>query len=226
MQKYNHKRTQTLTPTCMVDFPAAGLIDVIWSRGWGGHCRCVIDFKKAITGAGIHSAAPGCEYFKTSAAWWAAHGQSLQRPCEVESNIHHIHCRDRMKALKIHWAATKIHRQESKGCCCWKDVVFFGGVAKKAEEFYLHSFVPSRWAVKKQRWSNFNNLQSLNPSGFYKTSNSETPRVTLSTQQRGEMHCIMHRVSLKSEKIYSAKTQKTTMHNNKIDAQRTNDRSI
>lgn len=97
----------------------------------GGHCRCVIDFKKDITGAGIHSAAPGCEYFKTSAAWWAAHGQSLQRPCEVESNIHHIHCRDRMKTLKIHWAATKIHRQESKGCLYG----FFFGWLRKLKNF-------------------------------------------------------------------------------------------
>lgn len=92
------------TLTFMLEFPLASLIDVIESHGWG-HRRCVTDFKR-LSGTGVHSADPGCEYFRAFVAWSARPGHILLRPREVVSNIHHTQL-GKKKALKIQQAATK-----------------------------------------------------------------------------------------------------------------------
>lgn len=76
-QAHTHTHTHMQTLTFMLEFPLASLIDVIQPHGWG-HCRCTIDLK-TLLGAGVHSAATGCEYFRAFVAWWAGLGHILLR---------------------------------------------------------------------------------------------------------------------------------------------------
>lgn len=45
-----------------------------------------------------------------------------------------------------------------------------------------------REAAQKHTWMDFNNSKTLNPSGFYKTSNPVMPQVTYEKQQRNDTH--------------------------------------
>lgn len=78
---------------------------------------------------GVHSAAPGREYFRAFAAWCAVLGHILLRPWEVESNIHNT-LWERREALKIQQAATKKSKRHRRGWR-WRDecvcVLFLGG---------------------------------------------------------------------------------------------------
>lgn len=113
-----HTHTHTQTLTFMLDFPPASLIDVIRTRGWG-HCRCVIDFKR-LSGTGVHSAAPRCEYFRAFLAWRAGLGHILLRPWEVESNIHYTQL-GKKRGIKnttgCHQKSPR-HRQGWDECVC------------------------------------------------------------------------------------------------------------
>lgn len=69
---------------------------------------------KRLPETGVHSAAPGREYFRAFAAWCAVLGHILLRPWEVESNIHNT-LWERREALKIQQAATKKSKRHRRG---------------------------------------------------------------------------------------------------------------
>lgn len=73
-----------------------------------------------LPGAGIHSAAPGCEYFRGFVAWWVGFDSILQRPLEVISNIHHTQLgkKDAIKNTTRCPQKSPRYRQGRNGCEC------------------------------------------------------------------------------------------------------------
>lgn len=112
-----------------------------------------------------------------------------------------VHSWERRKTLKIQQAAIKSLQDTVKDemdicvCLCVCVSLCFLSSWIGLQGFCSDSVVSvavCRQAAQKHTWRDFNNSKTLNPSGFYKTSNPVMPQVTYEKQQRNDTHTQTH----------------------------------